>query len=411
MLAELQALAERLNKAKPTSIGFPGAVDFDYSPLATFFTHHMLNNIGDPAVDGRGANHTKSMEREVVALVADLLRAPADDRWGYVTTGASEGNLYALYLARQRHPSGIVYHSRAAHYSVGKALKLLAMPSTVVHADDHGEMDYNDLRAHIESQRDRPAIVVANIGTTMTEAVDDIRRITTILDELGIDQRFVHADAALTGLPLALLEDCPRPGFDFADGADSVIISGHKFIGSPMPCGVVVVKAHHRPDTGPEVAYIGTTDTTITGSRSGHAPLLLWYALRHYGIEGLRTRADHSRKLAAYTHARLADIGWDAFRHEHAFTVVLKTPPPSVTARWVLASSEGWSHIVCMPGITREQIDAFIRDLKVATVTENGAARTPLRWRRVVASRPTQLDLVRPPSRPLLAQRGESSDT
>lgn len=394
---ELDALASRLNKARPVTIGYPGAVDFDYTPLSSFFAHHLLNNIGDPTTDGTGANHTKAMEREVVSVVADLLRAPRDNRWGYVTTGASEGNLYALYLARRRFPDAIVYHSTAAHYSVPKAVDLLAMASVPVRTNEFGEMDYHDLRHAMRLRRDRPAVVVASVGTTMSEAVDDVGHITAVLDELGVERRFIHADAALAGLPLALLgQATAHPRFDFADGADSMIISGHKFIGSPLPCGVVVVKGLPRTDAGVSVPYIGCADTTIAGSRSGHASLLLWYALRRYGVDGLRRRAEQCRRLAAYTLSRLDELAWDAYRHEHAFTVMLRTPPPPVTAGWVLASHDGWSHIVCMPGITRSQIDAFIHDLRAATRTEHRAARLPSRWGRPSARQPS------PPSMPAM---------
>jgi histidine decarboxylase len=253
-------------------------------------------------------------------------------------------------------------------YSVEKALDLRAMRSITVRADDNGEVDYNDLAGQVDRHRESPAIVVANIGTTMTEAVDDVRRINQILDAAAIRRRFVHADAALSGIPLALLPTDERPGFDFADGADSVIVSGHKFIGSPIPSGVVVVRASHRARLAQSIAYTGSPDTTITGSRSGHAPLLWWYAIRRHGIDGFRRRADQAREIAAYAHRQLIRIGWDARRNPNAFTVVLRTPPPAVTARWVLASSNGWSHIVCMPGVTRDQIDAFVADLQATTL-------------------------------------------
>jgi histidine decarboxylase len=393
---ELEALVFRLNQARPMTIGFPSAVDFDYSPLSPFFAHHLLNNVGDPTVDGAGANHTKAMEREVVNTVGDLLRAPRDDRWGYVTTGATEGNLCALYVARRTYPDAVVYHSNAAHYSVPKAVDLLAMPSVVVQTDRRGEMDYADLRRKLEAGKGKAAVVVANIGTTMTEAVDRVGRITAILDELELTRRFVHADAALAGLPLALLGPfVPRPSFDFADGADSMIISGHKFIGSPVPCGVVVVRARHRISADPHISYIGTTDTTIAGSRSGHAPLLLWYALRHFGIDGLRVRAEACRRLAEYTVERLNELGWEAYRHEHAFTVVLRTPPPPVTTRWVLATSGGWSHIVCMPGVTRRQIDGFLADLGKAV--RGDAQRGPSRWQRAFKPRSRSMPALNGP--------------
>jgi histidine decarboxylase len=126
------------------------------------------------------------------------------------------------------------------------------------------------------------------------------------------------------------------------------------------------VRAGRTP--GRCVDYIASVDTTITGSRSGHTPLLLWYALARYGVDGLRARAEAARRLAAYTQARLTEIGWEAWRNPHAFTVVLKTPPPAVTSRWVLANgSDGWSHVICMPGVTAAQIDRFVGDVASAT--------------------------------------------
>ncbi len=363
--AELHTLLTQLEAAAATNVGFPAATDLDFTPLAPFLAY-MLNNLGDPSVDGDYPMHTKKQEREAVATIADLLRAPEHDRWGYVTGGASEGNEYALCLARTRYPGGIVYHSRAAHHCIPHAIDRLAMPSIVVGADDHGEIDYEDLAAQVDRYRDRPAIVVSATGTAMAEAVDDVRRITAILDDLSIRRRWVHADAALSGIPLALLDPSDRPGFDFADGASSVVVSGHKFLGSPIPYGVVVVRDSHRPYGARAATYTGSPDTTVTNSRSGLAALALWYILRRHGIPGLCARADQSRELAAYTHGRLVEIGWQAHRHRHAFTVVLATPPTAVTDKWALASHDGHSHIVCMPGITRSQIDAFITDLLTA---------------------------------------------
>ncbi|HEU4424819.1 MAG TPA: histidine decarboxylase [Pilimelia sp.] len=360
----LAALMRSLKEDRATNIGFPGAVDFDYTALFPFF-NQLINNVGDPFVDGVGGAHTKAMEREVIAFFADLFRAPTDDRWGYVTTGGTEGNLYGLHLARAMHTGGLVYCSEATHYSVAKSLEVLRMPAVIVRARETGEIDYEDLRWLLSHHhRDRPAIIHANVGTTMTEASDDVAAIKRMLRNLAVPH-YIHVDAALAGIPLALAE--PRPAFDLRDGADSICISGHKFIGVPFPCGVVITRQSLTIETARPAEYTGSPDTTLGGSRSGHAALILWYALRKYGMEGLRKRAAHSRELAEYTVRRLNDIGWDAWRNPLAFTVVLRTPPPEVNARWTLArGSDGWSHIVCMPGVTRATIDAFLDDLRAA---------------------------------------------
>ena len=362
--ADLDALLARLTADSATSIGFPAATDIDYRVLAPFLGH-MLNNLGDPNTDGIYPAHTKSVEREVVQLVAELLRAPAEDRWGYVTSGATEGTEQALYLARQQYPRGIVYHSAAAHHSVTGAIDRLGMRSVAIRAMPSGEIDYEDLLRTVGQHRTRPAIVVATIGTGMSEAADDVASISAILDNLAVSRRWIHADAALSGLPLALLDAGPAgPRWDFTSGADSVIVSGHKTLGTPVPCGVLVVRNSLRSRR--QATYTGSPDSTLNNSRSGFAAVCLWYGLRHLTLDGHRDRIRRARALAAYLHGQLVELGWAADRHAHAFTVVLDTPPDVVAKKWALPSDGQRSHIVVMPGVTQERIDGFLADLRAA---------------------------------------------
>lgn len=375
-----------LELARPRNIGFPGAVDFDYTPLAPFLTRELLNNVGDPYVDGHGRNHTKRFEREVVEMLADIFRAPADDRWGYVTSGGTEGNYWALRLAQRvfaasgtfgRRP--VVYFNERAHYSIPKIVRDLGLDAVPLRADEFDRLDYDDFRDQVNRRRDRPVVVAATIGTTMSEAIDDIRVIGGILDQLAVHERFIHADAALAGLPLGLLDPDRRPGFDFADGADTISISGHKFPGSPSPNGVVLARRSRSEPYLRNVSYTGSPDTTIAGSRSGHAALVLWYALNHHGVAGHRRRAEQARELAAYTHAQLQQLGWPAHRHPLAFTVMLQTPPDRVLQKgWVLAEGDnGWSHLLTMPGITIDVVQDFLADMTAAIAeTRRPAAAT-----------------------------------
>jgi glutamate/tyrosine decarboxylase-like PLP-dependent enzyme len=62
---------------------------------------------------------------------------------------------------------------------------LLAMRAITVRTGSTGEMDYGDLRRVLGQHRDRAAIVVANIGSTMTEAVDDTARIKALTRSTG----------------------------------------------------------------------------------------------------------------------------------------------------------------------------------------------------------------------------------
>jgi histidine decarboxylase len=359
----IQALLEDASAGAPTAIGFPGAVDIDYAPVLPLFAR-LFNNVGDSLTPPGGTAHTAALERDVIGWCADLLGFPDHDRWGYVAPGGTESNLAALLTARRRFPGSPILYSRAAHYSIPKAIEILDADGVVVDVDDRDEMDYDHLD-RLLADHGGPVIIAATAGTTMTEAVDDVDRIRAVLRWRGIDGYHLHVDAALSGIPLALDGRFPA--------ADSVAISGHKFFGTPIPCAVVITKDSIRTQAR-HVAYTATRDSTISGSRSGQAAALLWYGITTAGLDGHQRRAAEARALAAYTADRLVAAGWPAWRHPHAFTVVLATPPPEVTTKWLLASDGPRSHIICMPGVSRRQIDAFVHDVAAVIQRERQPA-------------------------------------
>lgn len=358
---EMNNLLSDCERFTTSFLGYPVAKDFDYSPLFPFL-QYPLNNLGDPYISSTYAVGSREMEKYVISFFADLFRAEPDNYWGYVTNGGSEGNLYGLYLAREIYPKGMVYYSESTHYSVQKNIHLLNLPGIIIKSQENGEMNYDDLEEAIRPNRHLPVIILANIGTTMTEARDNVSEIKAILRKLAIRHHYIHADGALSGSYAAFLD--PRPAFDFADGVDSIAISGHKFIGSPIPCGVVLAKKTHRDRIARSVAYIGTLDTTITGSRNGHSPLFLWYALKSMGITGLKMRAENSLATAAYAVERLNETGIAAWRNPNAITVVFPAPSAVCCRQFQLAAENGISHIICMPGIGKSQIDRFVAALQ-----------------------------------------------
>jgi histidine decarboxylase len=355
----LTELAEHLDADMENNLGFPSTLDIDYTRLWPFF-NRVLNNVGDPFAESAYPRNTKRLEREVLTWFADLLRAPAR-WWGVTTTGGTEGITYGLMHARQRYPNALAIFSQAAHYSVLKSASLLGLPSLTVRAGRDGTLDLHDLRDVIRAHRHRPIVVVASVGTTMTEAVDDCATIREILTEQAVTRAWVHADAALSGLPLALLPPGARPRFDLAEGSDSISISAHKFLGSSFPAGIYLTG--NGGGVGSTVDYIATVDSTIAGSRSGHAPLLMWYTIRTMGRDGLLARASRSRQVAAHAVDQLQRAGIPAWRHPYAMTVVLPTPPAEIAKRWRLASSGGLSHIITVPGVTTQMVDRLVHDL------------------------------------------------
>ena len=358
--ARLQRHLENLGRYAETELGYPCAFDINYRPLEAFLAYSQ-NNVGDPFASGSYRLNSHEFEREVLTFFAELSRAPTDGWWGYVTNGGTEGNLYGMYLAREVLPGGIVYFSQDSHYSVAKNLHFLGMRNIMIRSCPNGEMDYDDLRETLRIRRDVPPIIFANIGTTMKEGRDDIATIREILDEMAIEKSYIHSDAALCGAYAAFLE--PRPAWDFADGADSIAISGHKFLASPIPCGIVLARKAHVDRVGHAVAYIGSRDTTISGSRDGFSPLLLWYAVRSLGREGMKQRLDRAMAMADYAQERFREAGIDARRNHAALTVVFPRPAAWVCEKWQLASDGNISHLICMPHTRREQLDLLLADI------------------------------------------------
>ncbi|WP_338847235.1 histidine decarboxylase [Massilia sp. W12] len=359
----LQDLQTEIARRTENFLGYPVSKDFDYSALLPFLSY-PLNNLGDPFADSTWKVATREFEREVVTFFAELLRAPANNWWGYVTNGGTEGNLYGLYLARELLPKGMVYYSQETHYSVAKNLHFLGMRSIMIRSQKSGEIDYDDLRETMRIHRDCPPIIFANIGTTMTEGRDDISAIRAIISDLALQQSYIHADCALSGMICPFIE--PRPPFDFADGADSMSISGHKFLGSPIPCGVALAKKSNVDRIARGIAYIGSLDTTITGSRNGFTPLVLWQRIRELGLDGMRARVEHALATAVYACERLRALGVDAWRNPGCITVVLPSVPDAIKEKYQLATANGITHLICLPNVSTAQIDAFITDWQSA---------------------------------------------
>ena len=357
----LEALEGRFGELAGRFLGYPCNQDFDYPELLPFL-RFCANNVGDPFHDSNFASNTHELEREVIGRFARLLRLPRDEAWGYVTGGGTEGNMYGLFLGRELFPDGIVYFSEDTHYSVLKIARVLHARNIMIKSQPDGEIDYDDFRETVRVHRDAPVVFMANVGTTMKGAVDDVARVHGILDDLAIANRYVHGDAALSGMILPFADDPQPHGFD--DGFDSISISGHKLIGSPLPCGVALTRADYVARIARSVEYVGVMDTTLTGSRSALAPLILWAAFERRGEEGFRAIVREALDVAAYAVERLNALGIPAWRHRNSITVVFPRPSPRVVRQWQLAPQGDIAHAIAMPHVTRALIDEFAEDCR-----------------------------------------------
>jgi len=93
--------------------------------------------------------------------------------------------------------------------------------------------------------------------------------------------------------------------------------------------------------------------------------VVLWYAIKKWGKEGLAKRALHSVAMCKYAESELKKLGINAWRNPNAITVVLPEVSDYVKEKYQLATANGLTHLICMPNIQKQHIDDFINDLKV----------------------------------------------
>ncbi|MFD3851546.1 histidine decarboxylase [Streptomyces microflavus] len=338
-------------------LGYPVNLAIDYRAFGELLDTLWIT-VGDPSTGYQPRLGLQPFEREVVRFLAKLSGARPDHTYGYVTSGGTEANLYGIHLGRQRLPEAPLYFGATAHYTVERTALLLRMEPVRIPCRRDGSIDPVALRAACVRRRGRGAVVVATVGTTVHGAIDSLPE---VLDAIGpAGRHHLHVDAALGGLVAAFAPSPPPWGFDA--GADSVAISGHKLIGAPVPCGVVLAR-EELVGSPAEVDYLSAADSTLSCSRSGLSVAFLWYALRQLGRSGLAARVHRCLETADYAVRALSRTGHRPWRHPASLTVLFERPPASVCRRWRLATSGNLAHLVAMPHVTRDMIDRFCRDL------------------------------------------------
>lgn len=131
-----------------------------------------------------------------------------------------------------------------------------------------------------------------------------------------------------------------------------------------LPCVFRLDLRAHCALRSPRFGGVSQTRARPGGSAAGCCWTIDWF----------RTRVRAARDVAEHAVIALRAIGWLAWRHSHAWTVVLDAvPPDTVVSRWGLPVSQGRAHLVCTPGVDRALVDAFVADLPTRPILETSA--------------------------------------
>ncbi|KAG0630132.1 hypothetical protein M758_1G156600 [Ceratodon purpureus] len=382
MASVLARYRKSLTEKTKYHLGYPYNLDFDYGALSQL-QHFSINNLGDPFIESNYGVHSRQFEVGVLDWFARLWELEKDEYWGYITNCGTEGNLHGILVGREVLPDGILYASRDSHYSVFKAARMYRMEAVKVDTLLSGEIDCADLERKLTEGKDKPAILNVNIGTTVKGAVDDLDLILKVLERVGYteDRFYIHVDGALFGLMMPFVkkgtwdlryirkkslsgEVHEAPKVTFKKPIGSVSVSGHKFIGCPMPCGVQFTRMKHIHCLSRNVEYLASRDATIMGSRNGHAPIFLWYTLNRKGYRGFQKDVQRCLRNAHYLKERLREAKIGVMLNELSSTVVFERPlNEAFILKWQLACQGKIAHAVVMPSVTVEKLDNFVEEL------------------------------------------------
>ena len=180
----------------------------------------------------------------------------------------------------------------------------------------------------------------------MKGAVDNIEKIFKIISDNNIKKNFyIHCDGALFAMMIPFIKDIPQLSFEYP--IDSISVSGHKMLGCPMPCGVIVTRKENIKNLEKKIDYLNSLDTTIMGSRNGQTSLYLWYGLRKKGYNGIKKDVLESINNANYLNSKMKENNILSFLNEYSSTVIFEKPNNiDFIKKWQLACESDIAHVI-----------------------------------------------------------------
>ena len=309
---------------------------------------------------------------EVEEVTTDWLRQMVglSDKWsGVIQDTASTSTLVALICARERAsayslvkggiqsvPSPlVVYVSGHAHSSVDKAALLAGfgrdhvrlVPTDSAFAmrpDALADAIRKDIAAGL-----KPCAVVATTGTTTTTAVDPVGAIAGVARAHGL---WLHIDAAMAGSAM-ILPEC-RGLWEGIEGADSIVVNPHKWLGVAFDCSVYYVRdpEHLVRVMSTNPSYLrSTVDERVKNLRDWGIPLgrrfralKLWFLIREQGVAGLQARLRRDIANAEWLKGEVEKApDWRVLAPVPLQTLCVRHEPPGLEGEALDRHTQAWA--------------------------------------------------------------------
>jgi len=368
--APRKAVLAELREARDEDLHFRdgrilGSMCTDPLPISRR-AHAMFleTNLGNPGY----YKGTWQLERATLRFLERLLHGKRVG--GFTVSGATEGNITALWMARNLTRRRTVVCAKTAHFSVRKAADLLGMRCVQVGHDDAYRLDVGELRKRLT--RD-VAAVVAVAGTTELGQVDPIDEI----GELCEDRAWLHVDAAFGGFVLPFLESSRGlPQWDFrVPGVSSIVLDAHKMGMATIPASHLLVRnAEHFTQIAVECPYLTSVyQTSLLGTRNSAGVAAAYAAMRSLGTEGYRKIVARCMRNTRMIAAKAEEAGLKLAIPPVMNVLAIRVRDVEAVQRAL--DAKGWKvstsrnppaiRIVVMPHITAKRAAGFADELVV----------------------------------------------
>ncbi|HEX3346568.1 MAG TPA: aminotransferase class I/II-fold pyridoxal phosphate-dependent enzyme [Acetobacteraceae bacterium] len=349
---------------------FPGN-----SPLAGVLGDIASTGLGVLGLSWQSGPALTELEEVVTDWVRQMVGL--SPRWsGVIQDTASTSTLVALICARERvtdyalargglqaQPAPLaVYVSGQSHSSVDKGALLAGIgrdtirlvPCDAAHAMRADALE--DAIARDRASGIVPTAVVATTGTTATTAIDPIGAIAEVVRRHGV---WLHVDAAMAGSAMILPE--MRHLWDGIEGADSLVLNAHKWLGAPFDCSLYYVRdpVHlvRVMSTNPSFLQ-SAVDGQVKNLRDWGIPLgrrfralKLWFLIREQGVDGLAARLRRDLANAAWLAKEVARTPpWRVVAPVPLQTVCIRHEPPGLEGDALDDHTRAWADRVNRSG-------------------------------------------------------------
>lgn len=255
-----------------------------------------ISNKDDIKISNDGTfNFTRYLEKELLLKISEIIKLPFSPFSGYITSGGTEANIYAMWIAREwaraknkkskkRKTYWIIPEN--AHYSIRKALQLLDVSNNAINkiinieTDSLGGASYEKIIKQIKKIRATskdPIILPLTVMTTECGSIDSVKEIDNFITESKFDNIFFHIDAAASGLFLPFIEEYEN--IFSLKSLFSISVDFSKTIEGPVGAGAIIFRPGLEEYANVYAPYLsGNADQTLVGSRKG-ADSIAMYSL------------------------------------------------------------------------------------------------------------------------------------